>query len=76
MLSVCRTQLVNKCQEEFQKGAAAMEAVQAREKAQQSKTQEQDQEVCPTCPHSSMDRVHRVCAHIKHESLAFHWSIP
>ncbi|KAL3146717.1 hypothetical protein ABBQ38_014704 [Trebouxia sp. C0009 RCD-2024] len=42
--STFRTQLVNKCQEEFEKGAAAMEAVEAREQAEQSKTQEQKQQ--------------------------------
>ena len=46
----CRTQLLNKCQEEFEKGAIAMEAVEAREKAEQGKAQEEKEqhqaEVC------------------------------
>ena len=41
---ICRKQLLNKCQEEFEKGAAAMEAVEAREKAEQGKTKEQKEQ--------------------------------
>ena len=44
MVNVCRTQLLNKCQEEFVKGAAAMEAVDAREQVEQGKTTEQKQQ--------------------------------
>lgn len=37
-----RKQLLNKCQEEFEKGAAAMEAVEAREKANEGKPADED----------------------------------
>ena len=40
-LMVRRKQLLNKCQEEFEKGSAAMEAVEAREKAEEGKSKEQ-----------------------------------
>ncbi|DBA73185.1 TPA: hypothetical protein ACH3X1_011264 [Trebouxia sp. C0004] len=39
-----RKQLLNKCQEEFEKGAAAMEAVEAREKAEQAKSKEEKEQ--------------------------------
>ncbi|KAL3135011.1 hypothetical protein ABBQ32_007959 [Trebouxia sp. C0010 RCD-2024] len=42
--STFRKQLLNKCQEEFEKGAAAMEAVEARERAEQGKTKEQKEQ--------------------------------
>ncbi len=41
---LCRKQLLNKCQEEFEKGAAAMEAVEAREKAEQAKSKEEKEQ--------------------------------
>ena len=41
LLVLCRKQLLNKCQEEFEKGAAAMEAVEAREKANEGKSKEE-----------------------------------
>lgn len=52
---VHRKQLLNKCQEEFETGAAAMEAVEARERAEQARTQEereQDQAEVNPPPHS------------------------
>ncbi|KAL3146721.1 hypothetical protein ABBQ38_014708 [Trebouxia sp. C0009 RCD-2024] len=42
--STFRKQLLNKCQEEFEKGEAAMKAVEAREKAEQGKTKEQKEQ--------------------------------
>lgn len=42
-LGCCRKQLLNKCQEEFEKGAAAMEAVEAREKANEGKSKEEQE---------------------------------
>ncbi|KAL0043356.1 hypothetical protein WJX79_002542 [Trebouxia sp. C0005] len=42
--STFRKQLLNKCQEEFEKGAAAMEAVEAREKAEQAKSKEEKEQ--------------------------------
>ncbi|KAL3146714.1 hypothetical protein ABBQ38_014702 [Trebouxia sp. C0009 RCD-2024] len=42
--STFRRLLLNKCQMEFEKGAAAMKAVQAREKAEQGKTPEQKEQ--------------------------------
>ena len=41
---IYRKQLLNKCQEEFEKGAAAMEAVEAREKAEQGKSKEEKEQ--------------------------------
>lgn len=41
---VYRRQLLYKCQEEFEKGAVAMQAVEARAKAEQGNTQQQQQE--------------------------------
>ena len=43
--STFRKQLLNKCQEEFEKGAAAMDAVTAREKAEKDKVKDADEEV-------------------------------
>ena len=43
--STFRKQLLNKCQEEFEKGAAAMDAVTAREKAEKDKIKDADEEV-------------------------------
>lgn len=60
-----RKQLLNKCQEEFEKGAAAMEAVEAREKANEGKSKEEqdkDQaEVHITYPLSLLHSMQGVC---------------
>ena len=69
-----RKQLLNKCQEEFEKGAAAMEAVEARERAEQARTQEereQDQaEVTgPLPPPSSPPSVQTPLLHLHSPQL-------
>ena len=53
--STFRKQLLNKCQEEFEKGAAAMDAVTAREKAEKDKVKDADEEV------RACGRVESVC---------------